>query len=108
MGQAGSAMSLFTVTVTCQSNELYTAEHLSHAMHYSPLTAAVWHTPVSRQFRWQPRDRSAAMNAAVFQVDVLFNKGLWICNVTAWKKTAHTYTTHIIKGDSFFFILCFY
>lgn len=56
MSQAGSAMSLFTVTVTCQSNELYTAAHLSHAMHYSPLTAAVRHTPVSRQFRWQPRD----------------------------------------------------
>lgn len=86
MSQAGSAMSLFTVTVTCQSNELYTAAHLSHAMHYSPLTAAVRHTPVSRQFRWQPRDKSTAMNAAVFQVDVLFNKGLWICNIIAMGK----------------------
>lgn len=48
MSQAGSDMSLFTVTVTSQSNALYTAEHLSQAMHYSPLTAAVRHTPVSR------------------------------------------------------------
>lgn len=47
MGQAGSDMSLFTVTVTCQSNALYTAEHLSRAMHYSPLTVTVRHTPVS-------------------------------------------------------------
>lgn len=45
-GRAALDTSLFTVAVTCQSSALYT-EHLPRAMHYSPLTVTVRHTPVS-------------------------------------------------------------
>lgn len=75
MGRAGSDTSLFTAAVTCQSIALYTAEHLSRAMHYSPLTAAARHTPVSPR---RPEAGVLSRNAAVLQVDVVPNRGPWI------------------------------
>lgn len=56
-------MSLFTVTVTCQSNALYTAQHVSCAMHYSPLTMSLCGT---LQFRLQFRRGSDSPEAGLW------------------------------------------
>lgn len=74
-------------------------EHLSHAMHYSPLTAAVWHTPVfPRNLDGSPEAGVLSCRLATLQVDVVSTKVLRLASIIQepWKNV-HNYTTHVQK-----------
>lgn len=75
---SSSDMSLLTVTVTCQSNAQYAPPHLSHAMHYSPLTLALSeHAPVSPAIKMTAWSHRWAVQLAELFSAKPFRAQLW-------------------------------